>query len=132
MWFKKRKDKKEQSAEKEVVKEEKTSAQDKEEKLAKKTVAKKKNEEKAVKMNEVAEKEEDAKEAKSKKAIYRVVYSKENNSWQIKKDGAKRVIDSKPTKEEALIRVKELSESQDLNFIVHKKDGKFQKKANIR
>lgn len=135
MWFKKRKDKKEQSAEKEVVKEEKTSAQDKEEKLAKKTiktVTKKKNEEKAVKMNEVAEKEEDAKEAKSKKAIYRVVYSKENNSWQIKKDGAKRVIDSKPTKEEALIRVKELSESQDLNFIVHKKDGKFQKKANIR
>ena len=72
------------------------------------------------------------KEEKTKKSIYRVVFSKENNVWQIKKDGAKRVIDSKPTKEEALARVKELSQSQDTKFIVHKKDGKFQKKANIR
>ena len=42
------------------------------------------------------------------------------------------MIDSRPTKEEALNRVKELSQSQDTKFIVHKKDGKFQKKSNIR
>ena len=67
-------------------------------------------------------------EDKEKKAIYRVLYNKEERTWQIKKDGAKRVISSFPTKDEALKGVKELSESNDLNYIVHKKDGKFQKK----
>ena len=67
-------------------------------------------------------------EDKEKKEIYRVLYNKEERTWQIKKDGAKRVISSFPTKDEALKRVKELSESNDLNYIVHKKDGKFQKK----
>lgn len=71
-------------------------------------------------MDEVKEKE--------KKAIYRVLYSKEDRTWQTKKDGAKRIIASYPTKDEALKRVKSLSENNDLNFIVHKKDGKFQKK----
>lgn len=65
---------------------------------------------------------------KTKKPIYRVVYDKDTRFWQIRKDGAKRVITSLPTKEEALNRVKELSEKQDISFIVHKKDGKFQKK----
>ena len=51
--------------------------------------------------------------------------------WKIKKDGAKRIIDSKKTKEEALARVQELSKSQDTKFVVYKKDGKFQKKANL-
>ena len=63
-----------------------------------------------------------------RKAVYRVVYNKEERIWQIKKDGAKRVITSYPTKEEALKRVKELCESNDMNVIIHKKDGKFQKK----
>ncbi len=63
-----------------------------------------------------------------KKPIYRVLYDKEARVWVIKKDGAKRTISSYVTKEEALNRVKELSASNDLNFIVHKKDGKFQKK----
>ncbi len=67
-------------------------------------------------------------EDKEKKAIYRVLYNKEDRTWQIKKDGAKRVISSYPTKDEALKRVKELSESNDMSYIVHKKDGKFQKK----
>ena len=58
-----------------------------------------------------------------------MVYDKDARVWVIKKDGAKRNIASFPTKDEALARVKELSESQDLNFVVHKKDGKFQKKA---
>ncbi len=82
-----------------------------------------------VKDNKFKKVEEDE---KTKKAVYRVVFSKEQKVWQIKKDGAKRVIDSRPTKEEALNRVKELSQSQDTKFIVHKKDGKFQKKSNIR
>lgn len=67
-------------------------------------------------------------ETKSKKPIYRVIYDKEARVWLIKKDGAKRTISSYPTKEEALNRVKDLSSSNDLNYIVHKKDGKFQKK----
>ena len=67
-------------------------------------------------------------ETKERKSVYRVVYDRENRVWLIKKDGAKRVIASFATKEEALKRVKELCESQNLKVIVHKKDGKFQKK----
>ena len=63
-----------------------------------------------------------------KLGTYRVVYSAEAGKWLIKRDGAERVIDSKPTKEEALKRVKELSKNQDVGFTVKKKDGKFQKK----
>lgn len=65
---------------------------------------------------------------KSKKPVYRVIYDKEARLWLIKKDGAKRTIASFVTKEEALNRVKDLSVSNDLNYVVHKKDGKFQKK----
>ena len=66
--------------------------------------------------------------AKQKKPIYRVVYDKEARLWLIKKDGAKRTIASFVTKDEAMNRVKDLSEVNSLNFVVHKKDGKFQKK----
>ena len=68
---------------------------------------------------------------KTRKAIYRVIFDKEDRLWKIKKDGAKRVIDSRRTKEEALERVQELSQSQDSKFVVYKKDGKFQKKTNL-
>lgn len=64
----------------------------------------------------------------AKKAVYRVLFDKNARLWLIKKDGAKRTIASFQTKDEALARVKELSSSNDLNFVVHKKDGKFQKK----
>ncbi len=67
------------------------------------------------------------KEEKEKKSVYRVVYDHENRVWLIKKDGAKRVISSFLTKDEAIKRVKELCESQNMKVIVHKKDGKFQK-----
>lgn len=63
-----------------------------------------------------------------KAGIYRVVYDKTDREWKIKRDGAKRIIDSRSTKEEALARVKELSESNDVGFVVYKRDGKFQKK----
>ncbi len=65
---------------------------------------------------------------KSKKALYRVLYDKEEKVWTIKKDGAKRIIAKLATKEEALNRVKELSTNNEVNYVVYKKDGKFQKK----
>ena len=71
---------------------------------------------------------ENNKNTKNKKPLYRVVYDKNNGKWNIKKDGADRIIDSKLTKQEALDRVKKLSDNNDTKFIVHKKDGKFQKK----
>ncbi len=64
----------------------------------------------------------------TKKGVYRVVYDRDDRLWKIKRDGAKRVIASMVTKDEALKRVKELSETKDVGFVVHKKDGKFQKK----
>lgn len=70
-------------------------------------------------------------EKQAKKSVYRVVFDKEDKLWKIKKDGAGRVIDSKKTKEEALARVQELSNTRDTKFVVYKKDGKFQKKANL-
>lgn len=82
---------------------------------------------------EEVEEETPAAEAKEeRKGVYRVVYDKEDKLWKIKRDGAKRVIESKQTKEEALRRVKELSGNKEVGFVVHKKDGKFQKKQNLR
>ena len=45
-----------------------------------------------------------------------------------RKSGAKRVIAKRVTKVEAMEKVKELCENNDMNFVVRKKDGKFQKK----
>ena len=92
------------------------------------------NKTKIEKTNQSNAKEEKGEEVeeKQKKAVYRVIFDKEDRLWKIKKDGAKRVIDSKKTKEEALERVQELRKSQDTNFVVYKKDGKFQKKANLK
>lgn len=65
---------------------------------------------------------------KATPGIYRVSYHEADRTWVIKRDGAGRVIDSFYTKEEAMERVKTLSENQDVGFVVQKKDGKFQKK----
>lgn len=125
MWFRKNKKEEKEKTEKNV-KGAKTSQE--------KSCANKDKQDKKLSKNQekVVEKDKKVESEKTKKAIYRVVFSKENNVWQIKKDGAKRVIDSKVTKEEALERVKQLSESQEMKFVVHKKDGKFQKKSNLR
>ncbi len=146
MWFfgKKKKEKKveekEETKQKVNAKEEKSKTsqtnnvekkQTKEEKTEKKqekpveTTTSSKNE----KPNEADTQTENSKQ---KKTVYRVLFDKEDKLWKIKKDGAKRVIDSKKTKEEALARVQELSKSQDTKFVVYKKDGKFQKKANLK
>lgn len=137
MWFfgKKKKEKKVETNSQEVQ-EEKVSKEDEEqEKTETKTPSKSmQNKTKTEKTNQSNAKEEKGEEVeeKQKKAVYRVIFDKEDKLWKIKKDGAKRVIDSKKTKEEALDRVQELSKSQDTNFVVYKKDGKFQKKANLK
>ena len=110
-------------------KKEETKANKTEEKLEKNTVKKENTEVKEDSKEEKGANKENSE--KSKKGVYRVVFDKEDKLWKIKKDGAKRVIDSRKTKEEALARVQELSESQDTKFVVYKKDGKFQKKANL-
>ena len=137
MWFfgKKKKEKKVETNSQEVQ-EEKVSKEDEEqEKTETKTSSKSmQNKTKTEKTNQSNAKEEKGEEVeeKQKRAVYRVIFDKEDKLWKIKKDGAKRVIDSKKTKEEALERVQELSKSQDTNFVVYKKDGKFQKKANLK
>ena len=131
MWFRKNKKEQKEKTISERRSKEKTLASAQEEKMAVKN--KNLQGKKSSKIKEATvEKDKKMEGEKTKKAIYRVVFSKENNVWQIKKDGAKRVIDSKITKEEALERVRQLSESQEIKFVVHKKDGKFQKKSNLR
>ena len=130
MWFKKKK----KEEKKEVKKVEETKVEKKAEPKKEKPVKKetKKETKKEVKKVQTEEKTKEVKQEKketaSKKPIYRVVYDKETRLWTIRKDGAKRVIANYVTKQEALNRVKELSASKDMNFVVHKKDGKFQKK----
>lgn len=137
MWFfgKKKKEKKVETNSQEVQEEKVLKEDEKQEKTETKTPSKsmqnKTKTEKTCKSNAKEEKGEEVEE-KQKKAVYRVIFDKEDKLWKIKKDGAKRVIDSKKTKEEALERVQELSKSQDTNFVVYKKDGKFQKKANLK
>ena len=137
MWFfgKKKKEKKVETNSQEVQ-EEKVSKEDEEqEKTETKTSSKSmQNKTKTEKTNQSNAKEEKGEEVeeKQKKAVYRVIFDKEDKLWKIKKDGAKRVIDSKKTKEEALDRVQELSKSQDTNFVVYIKDRKFLKKANLK
>ena len=139
MWFFKRKKKEDKKVE-ENVKEEKEEkveptkeeqVETKPKKQTKTSKQEKKVEEKPKKEVKIQKKEEPEnveQEKVEKKSVYRVIYNKETKVWNIKKDGAKRIIDSRATKEEALKRVKELSDSQDANFVVYKKDGKFQKK----
>ncbi len=127
MWLFGKKKKEEKTAKVEktnAVKEENEVAEPVKKEVKKST---KKVEEPKVK-KEVENAEQEKPEKKEKKSIYRVIYNKEDRTWQIKKDGAKRVITSYSTKEEALTRVKELCASQNLKVIIHKKDGKFQKK----
>ena len=81
---------------------------------------------------ETAAKAKTGEEKQARKGVYRVVYDKEDSLWKIKKDGASRVIDSRKTKEEALARVQELSKNKNIKFVVHKKDGKMQKKSNLK
>ena len=146
-FFKKRKARKEaerlakEKAEQERLEQERIAkekaekeAKEKEKKVAVKAKKETKKEEVAeeVVVEEVAETAEETTEKKARKAVYRVVFDKEDSLWKIKKDGAKRIIASYKTKQEALDKVQNLSKNQEINFVVMKKDGKFQKKANLK
>lgn len=67
---------------------------------------------------------------KHKTVSYRILYDRETKTWEVRKDNAKRVIRRVRTKREALEIAQELCQRQDLNLVVHKKDGKFQRKPN--
>lgn len=66
------------------------------------------------------------------KAVYRVIYDRENKEWMVKKDGAQRVIRRVKTKAEALELAHQFATNQELALSVQKKDGKFQKKRNYQ
>jgi len=78
-------------------------------------------------MEEIQEVEQSV-QKKTKKPIYTVIYNKDDRLWHITKSGAKRVIAKRVTKVEAMEKVKELCENNEMNYVVRKKDGKFQKK----
>ena len=142
MWFKK-KDKKQ--VKEQEIKEEEVKQPEKQEKPAK--AEKPAKTEKPAKAEKPAKTEKAVKAEKPKKAkteekvnekqepskgarpSYRVIYDMSEKVWLIKKDGAKRVIRKVSTKAEATKIAKELSENQNLNLTIHKKDGKFQKKS---
>lgn len=130
MWFKKKEKKqvKQQEIKEEEVKQpEKQEKPAKAEKPAKTEKAVKAEKPKKAKTEEkVNEKQEPSKGARPS---YRVIYDMSEKVWLIKKDGAKRVIRKVSTKAEATKIAKELSENQNLNLTIHKKDGKFQKKS---
>jgi len=72
-----------------------------------------------------AKKEEEP--VSSSKTYYHVGFDEENKKWVIKKAGAKRVIASFKTKEEALDRAKTLTKNNGAKLSVQRKDGKFGK-----
>lgn len=142
MWFFKKKNKKVEEKEveeknEEAVVETKQEAEVKKEAKTSSNSSKTKNSNTKSNKNEekIAKKETSKKEEKTetseeeKKGSYRVLYSKEDKVWLIKRDGAKRTIASYKTKEQALARVSELCKNQNAKVIVHKKDGKFQKQT---
>ena len=77
---------------------------------------------------EIQEEQQSTLQEKTKKPIYTVIYNKDDRLWHITKSGAKRVIAKRVTKVEAMEKVKELCDNNDMSFVVRKKDGKFQKK----
>lgn len=125
MWFKKKETK--QTKQEEIEKEQKVEVEKKTVKSKSQTKTEKlpKN---SAKQEKVEDKKSNSQE-KTSKGSYRVIYDMSEKVWLIKKDGAKRVIRKVATKVEATKIAKELSENQNLNLTIHKKDGKFQKKS---
>lgn len=58
---------------------------------------------------------------------YGVTYDKTNKEWVVKKTGASRASKRFSTKAEALEYAEKISENNNANLRVHKKNGKFQK-----
>ena len=59
---------------------------------------------------------------------YRVTYDKDKQDWVVKKDGAQKANKRFATKEEATEYAKDLAKRNNASVVLHKKDGKFQKK----
>ena len=66
--------------------------------------------------------------AVDKLGIYRLVYDKEKKDWVIFRDKSEHASRRCKTKKEALEVLKTLSKNQEAGTVIHKKDGKFQKK----
>ena len=77
---------------------------------------------------------ETTKQETTKKAstIYHVIYDKDLKEWAIRKNSSKRASKKAKTKEEAIAIATQLCENNDAKLVVHKRDGKFQKKANVK
>ena len=118
--------------EKEEVKAEETA----QEKPVEAKPAKKRKQKEAEQVEEVKEepaeevKEEPAEEEKEERELghYTISYDKEKKDWVIKRPGSQRATKRTKTKKEALEIVKKLTETQEVGFVVKKKNGKFQKK----
>ena len=82
----------------------------------------------AADVDEAKDEPKNATPTKRRTISYRILYDRETRTWEVRKDNAKRVIRRVRTKREALEIAQELSQKQDLNLVVHKKDGKFQKR----
>ena len=76
------------------------------------------------------ETKESTQDEKKTNQKYMVTYDKEHEEWVVKKTGASRASKRCKTKKEAMEVAEILAESKDMNIIVKKKDGKFQKREN--
>jgi len=74
----------------------------------------------------------DNNDKKKRNVKYMVTYDKNQRDWVVKKTGSGRASKRCATKKEALEVVEKLSQKQDLKVSVQKKNGKFQKKSNIK
>ena len=83
-------------------------------------------EEEIERQEETEEKAQTSEEIK-RRMVYHVSYDSESRMWRIFLEKGP-TIEKYATKEEALTRVKELSNHTDRGYVVHLKSGKLQKK----
>lgn len=86
-----------------------------------------KKEESSAQVANTQEKPEGSEKSKSRPAKYIISYDKNARLWVVKKTGSSRASKRFVTKAEALEYAEALSQKQNLNLTVKKKDGKFQK-----
>ena len=67
-------------------------------------------------------------EPKKELGMYRLVYDKNSKDWVIYRDNSEHASRRCKTKKEAQAVLKQLCKNQEASSVVHKKDGKFQKK----
>lgn len=87
----------------------------------------KKEEEEEIERQEETEEKAQTSEEIKRRMVYHVSYDSESRMWRIFLEKGP-TIEKYATKEEALARVKELSNHTDRSYVVHLKNGKLQKK----